>query len=290
MIPPSSKFKISNYWLGFKQTDSSAMANIAISEMPFKFDSLRNEIDKPLMNEGKFRQLQIDTVINGYRFYIEKLRGPLFELSVMHSDISEIKDSTEVVKWFAFCEIDKTVVSIAGIYLAKDDSSLHHAFINSITSIKTRDSSKVKPMDALAFTIDLSDTEMKFASLILQVGGWFTNTGNRPMFGKNDQNYSVYFVRGLGSVIHQKTKEREKTAAKGQIVLGESNFNNNGLNGWEYYYIDTISATRHVLHYKAFLTGPADITFIINANSKASLYNALKWFRRMTITIVPKPI
>jgi len=168
--------------------------------MIFPYDFLRKNFEKHKADREKFQLLKIDTVIKGQRFYIEKVRSMYFELGGIISDLSEKKDSTDVVRWTALAEFDTAGITMSGLYLAKDDITMHDAFFESILSIKSRDSTDVNPMDAMAFTIDLSHTGMRFASSYLQVGGWFSNTGNFALLGPTDQNYSVCFRKGMGSL------------------------------------------------------------------------------------------
>ena len=195
IVPPTG-FEAAKSFVGFQMT--SVGASIMISEMPGNYKELVKGFTKEALQKAGMELIaQSEIVLNGNPAY-------LFEVSQMANDI-------KFIKHIVILGNNKETVLINGIY-PESEKEVGEIIYKSIQTIHYNSKAETNGLEAAPFTIDASDTGLKFS-------GYLAGALLYSADGKMPTNSPDKAVFSVGSSISNVTIDDKKAYTESRLKL-----------------------------------------------------------------------
>jgi hypothetical protein len=272
IIPPDDSYTVSSNFHGIEGGDAKSAINITDMSMPFEQVLPMFAKDLPA-DQLEFEK---DYMINGNSVKIYKTEKP-----------SNPNDESAASKfWIMLYGNDKTTFTIAAMYESSRDEELSPKFEKSLLSFMYLENKEVDPQAGLGFSLDISATPLKFASIMMQTGAVYNMTGD--MFNKGDDATSYMVMVMPAAVEKEEQKDQAVRAVKRpfdeHISVEEVNpISLSGLKGFEVVAYEENENKEKTLKYAVTLFDTGKY-YDIRAASEIDLENRLEMFKKISRT------
>lgn len=219
IVPPANSFKTSKQ--GTALVDEQLEAGITFMEMPMDYETTRSMFS--IAKDGK-SLMEKNLVMNGYQAQLVKVK---------HTNKETYK---VMILWQLLYGNKELTININAGYAENLDKEWGVKFEKSLLSFLYLASQTVNPLDGLQFTVDASNSTLKFAEVMLQTGAVFTTDGKLPSELSDKTSFMV-----LVMPLEIETNEQANTAQRNvkkitdkYITLSETKpITIDGLQGYE---------------------------------------------------------
>lgn len=196
IIPPAASFKASKQ--GTALVDEQLEAGIAFMEMPTNYETTTMMFG---IAKDEKALVEKNLVMNGYQAHLVKIK---------HTD----KETAKVmILWQLLYGNKELTVNINAGYAENLDKEWGEKFEKSLLSFLYLANQTVNPLDGLQFTLDISNSTLKFAEVILQTGATFTTDGKLPSELPDKTNFMV-LVMPLAVETAEQTSTAQRNVKK----------------------------------------------------------------------------
>lgn len=270
MVPPDDSFTISDKFHGLVGPNEFSAINI--TEMPMSFETVVPMFAKDMPNEDLKEEK--DYMINGNNvkmYKTERLADPNNEDSMMNF-------------WIMLHGNKKATFMLAATFESAKEKIYSSKFEKSLLSFMFLEDKDVDPQAGLQFSLDITNTPLKFASLVMQTGAAYNTTGD-IMNKREDKTSYMVMVMPI---------EIEKGQQKDQAIRGvKRNFDDNitiaevnpikldGIEGYEVVAYEEDETKGKTLKYAVALFDSGKY-FDIRATSEIDLDKRLEMFKNIS--------
>jgi len=272
IIPPDESYSISSNFHGLQTEDEKSAINITEMPMPFAtvLPMFAKDIPANELTEEK------DYMINGNSVKLYKSKR------LINPDIPE----SEVMFYTMLYGNEKTTFMIAATYESAKEEILSSKFENSLLSFMYMEGKEVDPQDGLSFSLDMSNTPLQFASVVMQTGAAYNMDGEMFKEKEDATNYMVMIMP-----VEIEEAEQKDKAIRGVKKSFDENINVeevnpvtlDGLNGYEVVAYEQGENDEVKLKYAVALF-EKDKYYDIRASSEIDLEKRLEMFKMISRT------
>lgn len=282
IIKPDNSFKISSNFVGLENIELEAGINI--TEIPYSFENVLPMFSKDIPPKNGKLVFEKDFIINGYK--VKLYKTDVIHKSAMENIATPESEGHAIIGWIMLYSKDSLTLLVSARYPSSRDIELSDKFEKSILSLIYEENKKVNPLDGLSFSFDTQQSELKFASVIMQTGAMFNLDGELPTKLEDKTSYMIM-------VMPFPIEKEEQKAQAIKIVKGPLDENVevkeinelkvNDIQGFEVIGYGKNKKGEDELNYSAtFFT--SDKHFVIHANTTIELESKLKLFKEFTRT------
>ena len=186
IIPPEESFINSSEYTGLQNKELETGINI--TQFPMPYDSVLLLFTNDIPPKNGELLFEKDFVINGFK-------SKLFKTKTTNSIIAESFDKTpnseKTITWILLSGNNELTFVLTSAYKYSLDDVLSIRIKKSLLSFVYLKDKEVNPIEQLSFTVDISQSDLKFATILMQTGVAYTIDGEFPTEAKNKSNYMI---------------------------------------------------------------------------------------------------
>ena len=276
IIPPNENFIRSSEYSGLQNKDLET--GIKFTEIQLPFNEVLELFTKDLPPKNGELLVDKNFIMNGFN-------SKLFKSNTTNSEISSgfknVSDSEKTITWILIYGNNDFSLVLTSSYKYSLDEILKSKIEKSLLSFIYLESKIVNPIDQLNFTLDTSNSDLMFATILMQTGVAYSIDGKFPTEAQNKCGY-VVMVFPIGTEESEQEQRALKNFKKPEIKINATKkITIDGLNGYEIIGYETKNKNEKVLKYQTTLFDENQQYVFIGSSNQNSEINLIK-FEKIT--------
>jgi hypothetical protein len=278
IIPPEENFINSSDYTGLQNKEYNTGINI--TQIPMHFDSVLAMFTKDIPPKNGKLLLENDFIING-------LRSKLFKTNTTNSILTDSFENTpnseKTITWVLISGNSDFSFVLTSAYIYTLDEALATKIKKSMLSFVYLENEEANPLEQLSFTVDISKSDLKFATILMQTGVAYTIDGKFPTETEDKTVYMI-MVMPFGTEKNDRKQRAIRNVKKPTDNLKIEQTNDvdiDGLSGYEIFGYEEKGNNQIVLKYGTTLFDE-NRQYRIAGTTNHNLENNLNLFKKLT--------